>query len=360
MEPEIISAIIYSQFDEKLGPIAVAWVPPELSVEIKDTICLKSYNLLIGEKGSVPKSLAIVPFPSQNLKGLIKAMEIMDRSRRGGAIDSTIIVLFKETNDLIFYRNMYTFESLINETALTIMKIVESKAEKQEIIDELKRFYSYVNDTFIDSLKTQPIQKETKKSLLLLFNLFPKNLDRVVNALVLCDPVFVTGDKALVELIIDTLTIFCIERRPKIVYWTEEYVIGDIVGGPPSLGEVKTGVIMDLKKGKVRGGNSNKFCKKLINQTRDLDSSQAEKSMGERFQKFSSSVEKLLEMIKQNQINDARVDDFIADLDLDELEFIEIYAKLKDPAMSEKISQTIATCRKKMDKILSGFEKERW
>ena len=59
-----------------MGPLPVSWVPSELSYKTLDHICMKSFNILSGEGGTVPKSMAIVPFPSEKLKGLIRTIEI--------------------------------------------------------------------------------------------------------------------------------------------------------------------------------------------------------------------------------------------------------------------------------------------
>ena len=91
--------MVFSQFNQKTGPEAVAWEPADIGFKIRDLVSMKSINMLAGEGGLVPESLAILPFPSKNLKGLIKALEIIDRTKRGGAIDSSLTVLFDEADE---------------------------------------------------------------------------------------------------------------------------------------------------------------------------------------------------------------------------------------------------------------------
>ncbi|MFX0135139.1 MAG: hypothetical protein ACFFDN_15965, partial [Candidatus Hodarchaeota archaeon] len=281
-------------------------------MEAKNYISLKSINLMSDRGGIVPKSLAIVPFPSFNLKGFIKSIVTKDTTRRGGMIDSSITVLFNETNDVIFYRYIDVLETLFNETAGKLNALLETKADKQRIEGELLDFYNSIINLIINSFMKKKEKAEAKASLLLLFNLVQKNLDRVVNALILGEPVIVTGDKTLVKLIIDTLTMFYIEKTPKTVYWTKDYMLGDIIGGPSNLTEIfKTSVLVDLKKGKVTGGESNKFCKNLINRAKQLDSEQAEQKIKASIKNFLSSKNKLLEMVKEDKVTSSNIDNLI-------------------------------------------------
>ncbi|NVM55420.1 MAG: hypothetical protein HWN66_17065 [Candidatus Helarchaeota archaeon] len=342
--------------------MAIAWIPPNLSGNMKDLISLKAFNVLSGEEGIVPKSLAIIPFPSQQLNGLIKTLEIQDKARRGGIIDSSIAVLFNESNALLFYQNINHFETLFNEAATKIINLVElSDTTKQELEDELNKFYKKIIGVVATSLQKKEEPKEIQKSLLLLFNLVRKDLDKVVNAVLMGDPIVVTGDKGLVELIINTLTIFCPDRTPKLVYWTEEFTSGDIIGGPSYLSTVfQTNLILDLTKGKVSGGRSNIFCKKLLKQARQLDSSQAELVIKHKLKKVHASTQELLNMITQHRVSPQAIEDFVTDLTEDEFGCIENYMNLKHPELSEKATEAISLCRKKMSKILSGFEKQKW
>ncbi len=203
--------------------------------------------------------------------------------------------------------------------------------------------------------------EEMQKSLLLLFNLIKKDLDKVIYALILGDSVIVTGDKALVKLAIDTLALFTFNRAPEIIYWTKEYTIGDIVGGPPILTDVyKTGVIVDLKNSRVIRGKSNNFCKKLLTQIQNLDWISAERVIKTEFQKISSKSTEIIEMITQKNIDSAQIDNYIADIELDDIEFLEIHTKLKNPHLLNELEKIFSEIQKKKSKILRGFQKQTW
>ncbi len=316
-------------------------------------------NLLSGEEGIVPKSLAIIPFPSKNLKGLIKSLEIRDKTRRGGVIDSSITVIFDEVNDLIFYRNIHDVEHLFNAAATRIIQLVEGNADKLKIEIALKEFYDQITSSFLTSIQKKEKSRGSERSLILLFNLAKKDLDKIVHEIILGNPVIVTGDKPLVELVLNTLAIFS-GGTPEIVYWTEEHTSGDIIGGPPYLVEVfKSYTILDLKNGKVINGKSNKFSKKLLKRARQLDSDHAEQLIKKNITKFFAATNLCLKIVT-NKVAEEEIDRFISDLDIDEIDLIETYTKFKHPDLADQISETATHCRKKMSKIMSGFEKQKW
>ncbi|HUX99134.1 MAG TPA: hypothetical protein VMV49_06235 [Candidatus Deferrimicrobium sp.] len=361
----LITGVIYSHFDVKAGPMAVAWIPPDISFELKDLISLKSINILVGEDGFVPSSLAIIPFPSQGVKGIIKSIEVKDPSKRGGAVNCSLTVIFNDANDLIFYRYINDFEELFNETASKIVTLVEAKSAKQQLDEVLKLFYLSLIEILVNCLMKyegrEKVSKEPKRSLLSLFNLFPKDLDKVINALLLGETVIVSGEKEFVKLIIDTLTLFNIEGNFDIIYWTKEPALGNIVGCPPSLlNFFKKEIILDLYGKKVIEGKSNNFCRNLINNAKRLDSKQAEKNITDNLQKIHHSADILFKMVTENKLDSHQLEIFTTGLDLDELDFIETYAKLQYSQHAKDITKAVFACRKKMSKILSGFGKQKW
>ncbi len=160
IEHEIIAGIIYSQFHSKIGPTAIAWIPSELSIEIREYVSLKSINILLGEHGTVPKSLSNIPFPSIDLKGLVKCFEIKDLMQRGGAIDCSITLLFNESNDPIFYKHLDNFDVIFEEC---VTKILEMAKEKKEVItDELKKFQGNINNLLNELRATENSTPETE------------------------------------------------------------------------------------------------------------------------------------------------------------------------------------------------------
>ncbi|NVM31092.1 MAG: GTP-binding protein [Candidatus Helarchaeota archaeon] len=161
MSTDFIKAIIYSQFEHKAGPTAIVWDPSEIPFKIRDLISLKTIQILAGEGGKVPESLAIIPFPSINSKGLVKFLEIMDMKSRGGAIDSSITLLFDEVDDVIFYKYIKNFESLFTDLAKKIIKIEEKKPDTKKITKEILKFKRRIQETLTELRSTEIPDEET-------------------------------------------------------------------------------------------------------------------------------------------------------------------------------------------------------
>lgn len=162
LRKEYVKGIIYSQFDEKAGPSAVIWVPSSLSVKVQDLVSLKTINIFAGEGGEIPASLAIIPFPSINQKGLVRFMEIKDSNRRGSAIDSSLTLLFDEADDLIFYKYIKNFEELFNQTVAKIVQLEEKKAKRKQVQAEIDRFQKSVQGILTDLHDEEMAMQETE------------------------------------------------------------------------------------------------------------------------------------------------------------------------------------------------------
>ena len=141
----MIAGMVYARFDEKSGPIPVLWSPEDLPEKVRDLISLKTINILAGEAGNIPESLAVIPFPSINLKGLVKFLEIKDDTHRGRKIEGSLTLLYDEVNDPIFYKYLENFETIFNTISAKIVALEEVKSEPQQIGEEMVRFNDRVD-----------------------------------------------------------------------------------------------------------------------------------------------------------------------------------------------------------------------
>ncbi|MFW9866801.1 MAG: Rab family GTPase [Candidatus Thorarchaeota archaeon] len=137
MTEEIIKGIIYTSLDEKIGPTALLWYPLDLAESIRMAVSIKTITMLTTDRGIVPNSLVIMPFPSFNLKGIVKYIERTDTSRRGNVALSSITILFNEADDLIFYKYMENFEADFSDSAKKLAILENGKAKSDEIFTEL-------------------------------------------------------------------------------------------------------------------------------------------------------------------------------------------------------------------------------
>ncbi|MHA1491891.1 MAG: Rab family GTPase [Promethearchaeota archaeon] len=154
MEGEIITAIVYTELDNDIGPNPIFSYPPDLTENVILHISIKTITILSGEHGLIPQSLIIIPFPSLSLKGIIKYMQWKDKNLRGGIGQSAITFIFKETDDLIFYKYKQDLESIFNETAEKIVRIKESNTSYDNISNNILVLKTSVL-TVLDQLRIQ-------------------------------------------------------------------------------------------------------------------------------------------------------------------------------------------------------------
>ncbi|MFX1321788.1 MAG: Rab family GTPase [Promethearchaeota archaeon] len=134
---ELIKAIIFTEFDEELGPNPILWYPSDLPESFRMAVSIKSITILSADQGLMPKSLIIMPFPSLTSKGIIKYIEKEDHSRRGGVAQSSITLLFSEIDDLIFYKYLSFLEPAFNKITQEIINIEDIKKKKDILSSQI-------------------------------------------------------------------------------------------------------------------------------------------------------------------------------------------------------------------------------
>ncbi len=162
MEAKLIKGILYTELDDDLGPNPFVWlgdVPQSSRIHIS----VKTITVLSGEKGLIPESLVILPFPSLNLKGLIKYIKWNDEARRGGIGQGAITLLFKESDDVIFYKYLNYFETPFEEVAEKVAHLQKSKAPRENYIDILDKLFLTINQ-FLIEFKNNEIAEENAKA----------------------------------------------------------------------------------------------------------------------------------------------------------------------------------------------------
>jgi small GTP-binding protein len=150
MEKELISGLLYTKFDDVLGPMPVSWIPPHISEEIRMKVCIKTLTMLAGEENAIPESLVIIPFPSINFKGIIKYFKWDDKTKRGGEAYAGVILLFKEVDDLIFYKYLKNLEGKFEEITQKIMDLERINESIDKIQLEIFNFQETVSNTLED------------------------------------------------------------------------------------------------------------------------------------------------------------------------------------------------------------------
>ena len=156
MNRDLITGIVYTQFDDVEGTNPDNWVPSHMPEKLRMLAGIKSISLLTGEGSHIPKSLVIVPFPSFSLKGIVKFIKWKDRSRRGGFARSTLTILFNEADDIIFYKYLKDLEAKCEEYSKKLIELEIQKADKEKISEEINLIYAKLIST-LDALRNTEV-----------------------------------------------------------------------------------------------------------------------------------------------------------------------------------------------------------
>ncbi len=156
MEPKLISGILYTEMDEEVGPNPVVLLG-DIPTSNRHYIAIKTITVLSGEGGLIPETLVILPFPSMGLKGLIKFIKWEDEARRGGVGQGAITLLFKEFDDVIFYKYLSFLDPPFDEAANEIANLQKSNAPREKYMDVLTKL-SIATTQFLHELKDKEIK----------------------------------------------------------------------------------------------------------------------------------------------------------------------------------------------------------
>ncbi len=152
---ELILGIVYCFFDDYYGPIPLIWDPQSISKEFMEQIA-NSTLAFDPSNGKTPGQLSIIAFPIEKCKTLTKYIRYEDKELRGGQGFGTINILFKEENDLIFYKYIKQFESYVDNLASEFILLNENHVTHEDLSNCIIEFYKQLN-AFIEKLKHQEL-----------------------------------------------------------------------------------------------------------------------------------------------------------------------------------------------------------
>jgi len=185
MQRNIIHSIVYTVFDDTIGPNPIFSFPSDLPENILMLVSIKTITILSADHGYMPESLIIIPFPSLKLKGLIKYIELDDESRRGKVAQSAITFLFREVEDVIFYKYMKYLNSPFNECARKIIDLEHQNEDMSRIFEEIEllrdNIHSLLKELRIKEIHNSEAFPEKEKD-------YEKSVDFKAKIVVVGDP----------------------------------------------------------------------------------------------------------------------------------------------------------------------------
>ncbi len=169
---EIALQIIFSLFDEKIGPFTWVFYPKDIPKYTRSTVSSVTIDLFTYSK-KISDELIIMSFPQIKKKGLIKLLEWKDQNRRGGRREATLSILFEEKDDSILYKYKDDIEEQINEFLIDFLQLVKNNEIKEKLRKKLNTFLKILQSfllklasqelQFVDSSKQFPMTQEQTK-----------------------------------------------------------------------------------------------------------------------------------------------------------------------------------------------------
>ncbi len=153
---EIALQIIFSQFDEKIGPFPSVYYPTDISRYTQSNVSSVTIDLFTYSK-KISEELIIMSFPQAKKKGLVKLLEWKDATRRGGRREATLSILFEEKDDSILYKYKDDIEEHINEFLKGFLPLVKKNEDKDILRLKLKKFHKNIQE-FLLKLASQELQ----------------------------------------------------------------------------------------------------------------------------------------------------------------------------------------------------------
>ncbi|MHA1474893.1 MAG: Rab family GTPase [Promethearchaeota archaeon] len=153
---QITLQIIYSQFDDIMGPYVMVFFPNDVPEDTLSRVSSKTIDLFTDSE-KISDELAIMSFLQLKKKGLVKILEWKDLTQRGGRGEATLTILFEEKDDSILYKYKDDIEEQINEFLIDFQPLVQEKEEKNILQDKLKKFHENIQE-FLLKLASQELQ----------------------------------------------------------------------------------------------------------------------------------------------------------------------------------------------------------
>jgi len=232
----LIKGLIYIIFHDIHGTNPKIWIPDELDEQLRILCGIKAISLLTGEENYIPKSLTTIPIPSRNLKAMLKFMKWEDKNRRGGIGEATIVLLFHESDDVIFYKAKQYLEDVFDDGAENIIDLEIKNApisKLEQAIFNLRKNIKYV----LRDLKDKELIKKESEAFPSIDEIRPESLDFKFKIVVCGDArvgktstILRFTDNAFTRTYLPTLGVNISEKAIKVNNYLVQLVLWDIAG----------------------------------------------------------------------------------------------------------------------------------
>ena len=143
MIDNVIKGIVFSEFNQILGPNPISYYPPEMNKKEMLNVANVSIDLFSDDE-RIDFPPMIIPFPAINKKGIVKIYQRKDDTKRGKHVFSSLTILFSEMDDPIFYKYQKDFEIPFDRLKNKIIEIQDNGGDINKIDSEIFYFHALV------------------------------------------------------------------------------------------------------------------------------------------------------------------------------------------------------------------------
>ncbi|MBD3230559.1 MAG: hypothetical protein GF329_20435 [Candidatus Lokiarchaeota archaeon] len=240
----------------------------------------------------------------------------------------------------------------------------------EEIVNQMiKKVNGIVLD---DKIRDEQVFKDFQKPNLILENislpflfkmLKSDDISKLIYSLVIGKRIAITGDPAMTKLMIDSLEVFSPHRSVEKVYWADNFAntLGDVVGVDRKLTDLLIdSTIVDLKKNKVVGIKKNKYFEDIVKNIQNLETKEALAIIGKKINYILQKIKELVSLINSKKLSTKEINRFSKNIDMDQLEIMESYLKLNYPKSYQRIEETCNKIKRRIGRVVKGFQKRKW
>ena len=338
-------SICFATFDDSIGPISAYQknLDETIASEIAVKVMIGSLSLHTDNKQELCGE-SIIPFNKLNKIAFSYLFTISAPKLRGGQRSCSLIVLMNAKDQLQMYRmapilstQCKKISSLIKERYVFGKSIPNLIKHKIDSLLDIQSFKVEIEE-FYAARKITISKSETKGSMEFLNKIVKKDLDKAILGILLGKTVIVTGDQVMTEIAIASLEIFSPHKELRKVFWTNQIVEADIIGTKKNLAKAyDDAIVVDLSKGKVSGGESNKFCKDLISSLKGIEEHMVEDRVNEKIGEIITSATILAELAMKREVTKSEISAVAPQFNSEKMGIIIVIAKSMNPIFSKRI-----------------------
>ncbi|MFX1255276.1 MAG: hypothetical protein ACFFCZ_26985 [Promethearchaeota archaeon] len=353
--------VCLSAFDSRLGPTPIFWTDA-LQEELASKIALRSQMSLSvhGATALEDTTDAVLPFPDFGKIGYVYLFLVRTTEPEEQTVFS-MTYLMDQADQFKLLKSILPLKYQAEKIASEIQKNYIYDQPKKKLTSELANAVAEWGAA-IDEVQVTVEEEYRRKRIIIkpsegmgsfpfLLKHIRRNADHLAHGIITGTPIVVIGDETIVQVIIATLETFSPQTSLRKISWSTDFISpkeADIIGAPKSLfklySAVDDAIVVDVNSGKIKGGQSSRFCKNLIEKARRLEHNEAEKMIREEILHMLSEVNNLVEIASLERDEKAKIqalDQQTKKLDKDMVELAIAVAIRYSPALGKFIERSV-------------------